>query len=409
MRIIRFAMSLYSQRNFFFAIVITVILAACGSSGSRDSDNSTATRSFFMGFTPFPYDADPTTLIQVVDDVYARLATDADMVLHHLEEGIPWNAALSDDMMTAASVTFPYTDHIKLDWDTRNAKTPSSHKKYVAITPLNLGRDSLAPRRDTANEQDLLPPFDTYAANGDLNADDVKTAYLNYSRRVIEYFNPDYLAIGIEVNLLRRHTDAATWAKYADLNQYVYTQLKTEHPDLPIFVSVSAVEMLSGYVDPPAEFSGDAAAYQATQLAIFDDLLLHSDYYAISLYPFLTAYFASDFPSDMFSEIFSLSGKPTVIAETGMLAEDMLAFSIPFDGSPGKQDDYMQSLLAAADDNDLLLVNWFVLQDYDLLCDFFGGCSDEDGLWRDTGVYDGSGNPRPSYASWKFYLDRSRR
>ncbi len=190
------------------------------------------------------------------------------------------------------------------------------------------------------------------------------------------------------------------------MHEYVYQNLKARHANLPIFASVSPVEMLSGYGDPPAEFSGDSAGYRTSQLTALNDLLASSDFYAISLYPFLTAYFASDFPSDMFSQIFALSTKPTVIAETGMLAEDMTAFAIPFEGSASKQNSYMRSMLAAADANDLLFVNWFVLQDYDLLCDFFGGCSDEDGLWRDTGVYDGAGNRRPSYDSWKSYLAR---
>ncbi len=359
-----------------------------------------------MGFTPFPYDADPATILQVVDDVYARLGTDADMVLHHLEEGIPWNAALADDLLTPASAAFPYTDHIKTDWDFRNSKTPATHKKYIAVTPINLARDALAPWRDTANEQPLQAPFDAHAANGDLDAPDVKTAYLNYCLRVIEYLDPDYLAIGIEVNLLRRLTDAATWAKYLELHEHVYTRLKARHPDLPIFVSVVPVEMLDGYVDPPAEFAGDTAGYRAAQLAALDAVLDFSDYYAISLYPFLTAYFASDFPADMFDRILALSDKPTVIAETGMIAENMTVFSIAFEGSPGRQDDYVQSMLATADENGLLFVNWFVLQDYDLLCDFFGGCVGTDTLWRDTGVYDGNGNTRPSYATWKAYLER---
>ncbi len=69
----------------------------------------------------------------------------------------------------------------------------------------------------------------------------------------------------------------------------------------------------------------------------------------------------------------------------------------------------MNSLLEAANENNLLFVNWFVLQDYDRLCVFFGGCSDTDGIWRDTGVYDGDGNVRPSYNSWKSYLDLSLR
>ena len=395
-----------SFRHILILITIAFMLTGCGGNGSRNDDPET--RSFYMGFTPFPYDADPATLLTVVDDVYNKLDSDADMVLHHLEEGIPWNAALADNTSIPASTTFPYSDHIRIDWETRKTKTPASHKKYIAITPLNLDRDSLAPWRDTANEQDLEPPFVTHAANGDFNAADVKTAYLNYCLRVVEFFQPDYLAIGIEVNLLRRNTDATTWANYLELHQHVYTNLKAQHPDLPIFVSVSVVELLSGYVDPPAEFSGDAPGYQSTQQALLSDLLLHSDYYAISLYPFLTAYFASDFPTDMFAEIFALSDKPTVIAETGMLAEDMTAYAISFEGNINKQNDYMASMLAAANDNELLFVNWFVLQDYDRLCVYFGGCSDDEGLWRDTGVYDGDGNPRPSYATWKSYLDRSR-
>ena len=397
-----------SLRRFFTVAAIALAMVACGGSNDDDADGgpSAPARGFYLGFTPFPYAADPATIVQVVDDVYARIATDADMVLHHLEEGIPWNAALADDLLTPASVAFPYTAHIKTDWDTRNSGTPATHRKYVAVTPINLARDALAPWRDTANEQPLQAPFDGHAANGDFNSPDVKTAYLNYCLRVIEYLDPDYLAIGIEVNLLRRLTDAATWAKYLELQAHVYAGLKAQHPELPIFASVVPVEMLAGYVDPPAGFAGDPDAYRAVQLAALDAVLDFSDYYAISLYPFLTAYFASDFPADMFAQIFALSDKPTVIAETGMIAENMNVFSIPFEGSPGKQDAYLQSLLAAADANDLLFVNWFVLQDYDLLCAFFGGCVGTDRLWRDSGVYDGSGNPRPAHATWKSYLER---
>ncbi len=403
-------------RNLIVTAAIALMLAGCGGSGGGDddgddrgSDPPAPSRGFYMGFTPFPYNADPATILLVVDDVYDKLGTDADMVLHHLEEGIPWNAALADDLLTPASVTFPYTAHIKTDWDTRNAKTPATHKKYVAITPLNLARDALAPWRDTDNEQLLQAPFDTHSANGDFNAAEVRTAYLNYCLRVIEYLDPDYLAIGIEVNLLRRNTDAATWARYLELHEHVYTGLKARHPDLPVFVSVVPVEMLDGYVDPPAEFAGDAAGYRAAQLAALDALLAHSDYYAVSLYPFMTAYFASDFPVDMFDQIFALSAKPSVIAETGMIAENMNVFSIAFEGTQGKQADYMQSMLEAADENGLLFVNWFVLQDYDLLCAFFGGCVGTDRLWRDAGVYDGSGNMRPSHDTWKSWLARPRR
>ena len=141
-------------------------------------------------------------------------------------------------------------------------------------------------------------------------------------------------------------------------------------------------------------------------ISALNELLAFSDYYAVSLYPFLTAYFASTFPTDMFDQIFGLSNKQAVIAETGMIAEDMTAFSINFQSDQAKQNNYMTSLLQAADENDLLFVNWFVLQDYDRFCVFIGGCVGTDRLWRDSGVYDGNGNTRPSYGTWKSYLAR---
>lgn len=399
--------SLKTLAPFALSLLLGVLLNGCGGGGSSgDDDPPVQSRSFHMGFTPFPYNADPATLLAVVDDVYGKIESDADMVLHHLEEGIPWNAALADDLLTPAAVTFPYSNHIRTDWETRRGKTPAGHRKYIAITPINLDRNGLAPWRDTANEMALQPPFDTHAANGDFDAADVRNAYLNYCLRVIEYFEPDYLAIGIEVNLLRRNTDAATWAKYIELHEQVYTSLKLLHPDLPIFASVLPVEMLSGYVGPSAEFAGDPDGYRNSQLAALADVLAFSDIYGISLYPFMTVYFASPFPADMFTQIFALSDKPKAIAETGMLAENLTAAMISFEGSPGKQQDYLRSLLEAADANDLLFVNWFVLQDYDLFCIFIGGCSDGDVLWRDTGVYDGAGNTRPSHATWKSWLER---
>ena len=82
-----------------------------------------------MGFTPFPYDADPATIGTVVDDVYTRLSTDADLVAHHFDNGIPWNDALTD--------AYPHNSHIMDDWSLRKAKSPAGHRVYVAVTPIN--------------------------------------------------------------------------------------------------------------------------------------------------------------------------------------------------------------------------------------------------------------------------------
>ena len=68
------------------------------------------------------------------------------------------------------------------------------------MTPSNLARDGLALLRDSADDMPLVAPFDTYAANGDFDHVDVRTAYLNYGKRVIQYFDPDYFAISRDLN-----------------------------------------------------------------------------------------------------------------------------------------------------------------------------------------------------------------
>lgn len=62
-----------------------LIIAAWGCSGSG-GEGSESTRSFHLGFTPFPYDISQ----EAVDYVYAAIADDADIIAHHFDDGVPW-------------------------------------------------------------------------------------------------------------------------------------------------------------------------------------------------------------------------------------------------------------------------------------------------------------------------------
>lgn len=375
--------------NYGMVLVFTTLTIL----GGHDGGGGPA-RSFFMGFTPFPYDLTSAA----VDDVYAKLANDADILAHHFDNGIPWNEALVD--------SYPYSDHIMNDWSDRLLRMSSSHKIYVAVTPINLLRDGLALYRKDADDLPLESPFDTHGSNKDFNHSDVKIAYLNYCKRVIDYFNQDYFAIGIEVNLLRKNSeDLAVWSKYAELNQHVYMELKQLYPTLPIFVSVSPVEMILDYTTPSNEFTNDAAGFRDSQLAALNDVIAYSDYYAISLYPFLTEFYNIPYPDDFFDQLFSLSTRPIAIAETGMIVETFTAFGLEFSGSTSLQNTYIADLLANADAYSAKFVINFVLQDYDLLCISIN-CSDFERMWQYTGLYDGSGNLRLSHDTWTGYLGR---
>jgi hypothetical protein len=114
---------------------ILLVVACSGDSGGdgKKSDRyASSTRSFFLGFTPFPHDISQNA----IDYVYARLAANADIVAHHFDEGVPWSEALAG---TA------YDQIILDDWDQRRSNTPDGHKIYVAITPINwTGAENLA-------------------------------------------------------------------------------------------------------------------------------------------------------------------------------------------------------------------------------------------------------------------------
>jgi hypothetical protein len=311
---------------------------------------------------------------------------DADIVAHHFDNGVPWPEALAGAEFDA---------HVQDDWEYRRSNTPAGHQVYLAITPLSIQRDGLAPYRGERDDMPLPAPWDSYS----FDHPDVKTAFLNYALRAIEYFEPDYLAIGIEVNLLMVKRPEL-WPSYVELHQFVYGELKARHPDLPIFVSLLGTALLEGYQHEPDH---------AQQMRALADTLPYTDYFGLSLYPYLTVYLAGELPSSMWDDLFSLSDKPIAITETGYPAE---AFSladgtIEIEGTPEKQAAYIEDLLQEAEERQIIFVINFVLRDYDALYELVPEADrDLARVWRDTGLYDGAGNPRLALEIWRAALAR---
>jgi hypothetical protein len=185
----------YGRGTVLAALLFFVLLGACGGGGDSSGGGAApAQPAFYVGFTPFPYDIDSNTT--VLDYVYGRIAVDANIILHHFDDGLQWDNALSG----AA-----FHPNIAGDWQYRKDHTPVGNRVFLAVTPLNFLRTGLAAYRSDAANQPLPAPWDTYA----LNHPSVKTAYLNYCRRIIDFFRPDYFAVAIEVNLLMANAPSA--------------------------------------------------------------------------------------------------------------------------------------------------------------------------------------------------------
>lgn len=368
---------IFYLKLFTFAVGGSCAFLACS------KDEEVKSRAFMMGFTPFPYEIS----LEGVEYAYEKLATEADIINHHFDNGVPWPEALSGD---------EFSDFIMDDWKFRKNRTEPGHKTYVSVSPINSFRDDLAAYRGSEDNMPLPAPWDGYA----FNDDHVKTAYLNYCKRAIEFFEPDYFGMSIETNLLYVLNPGA-WTDYLELHEYIYQQLKFFYPELPVFSSLSGAPLLEGFLNGSDHVQQRLAAMQVLQV---------SDYYAISFYPHLSSHMGNPYPEGTFDELFSISTKPLIIAETGYTAQ---AFSMDagngaftIDTDQEKQKKFVDDLLAASEKWKARFVIYFNVRDYDQLWVQIGSPMDLNIAWRDAGLYDEGGNPRPALNSWRDWFKR---
>lgn len=357
-------------RNPCFTVVVTFTLLLGTVDGSQPSvARGERSRPFRMGFTAFPHDFTP----EAVEETRTFVRANADLIAHHIE-GVPWTEALREE---------PYSKELLGAYESKRSMKAPGAKVYLAISP---GRGDLKlPDKGAAP---LTPELKGKSYDDPL----VKRAYLAYCRRSIEFFTPDYLAIGIETNeILSVGLDK--WRAYVELHRYVYRELKKEHPNLPIFASCTLHNMAK---DPGRMFDA------------WTELMPENDLVAVSYYPFLLGW-PPERALQWLTEKFDHFGKPYAFVETNEAA-DRLVFpqsKIVIDGSPQKQATYLRTLLALAEQRRFVFVVLFIHRDYDALWDKIKVTAPELFMaWRDCGLLDEQGNTRPAYSAWREYFER---
>lgn len=361
-------------------LLLFLILGLCN---CKEKAASPETRSFYLGFTPFPY----AISNEAVSYTYQEIQKNADIVCQHFDDGVPWVEALSGQEF-----------HINLrnDWAFRKSQVLSTQKLLLTFTPINFYRDGLAAYRAETSDMPLPDAW----KNRKFKDLEVKTAYLNYCKRGLDFFQPDYFLMGIEVNLLLKN-HPALWADYLELHQYIYQELKKSYPNVKIAVSFTGIDLLEGYTD--ADYN--------QQIAGFRQVIGMSDFMGISFYPYQTKYTTNALPEDMFEKLFQLTDKPKAFTETGYPAQKFSIFNnlVTFEGTEAKQNAYIERLFSEANQANIEFIINFVLRDYDQLWQSIGGKDDITIAWRDTGLIDENGIERAAYQTWKRYLQLSRR
>lgn len=327
------------------------------------------TRSFRMGFTGFVYD---TTLPAVVASrKFCR--ENGDIIAHHIE-GVPWAACLAGEDLPAA---------VLQSWKDKKLATPPAGKVYLAISP---GRGGLK-----VIDKGGKLPAKLWGKNYAHPL--VIETYLTYCRKSIDFFKPDYLAIGIEVNEIHS-AGSKKWSAYLSLHEEVYRTLKKEYPKLPIFASFTLHNLYKE---------------RGAMLAELKKFMPLNDLVAVSYYPFFIGgperLSALDWVIDQFEGL----RKPFAMVETNDAAQTLRfpKAGHVIAGTPALQLEYHEKLLRLAQERRFEFVISFVHQDYDALWEKIKANSPELFMaWRDCGLLDENGVERPAYGLWRAHLDR---
>ncbi len=262
---------------------------------------------------------------------FATAAQYADVVL--VQRAPPWQ-----DFMPGGAESGTTTDTTRLETGLIAQYRPL--KLFYAIDPT----DGAVQRSRIAN---LPPGIDPIAGFSDQR---VRNAFLGYVAYVANNYKPDYLAIGVEVNMIYERTPQQFDA-FVTLYNEAYDVAKRANPSTKVFPTfqLEVLEGTFGQAHPP-------------HWEVLDPFRQKMDVLAISTYPYLgEARSAAEIRPDYFSQLRQRFSGEIIIAETAYA-------SAPVEGrvNVGTEEDqlaYLQRLLNDAADSKFSLVVWLAALD----------------------------------------------
>ena len=333
------------------------------------------TRPFHLGFTRWPADLTAEGVQQAQDFAHAH----GDIVSVMFIGGIPWPEALDGK---------PFSRDVQANFAYR---PPAGTKLFLSISPLDRDRQNLAPYWGEKDNQPLPKPWASRA----LNSPEVRQAYLNFVTRAVDTMQPDYLAIGIESNVLLWHSREKC-NQLKELHRATCVAVKARRPSLPVCFTTEVLHY--------KKLASDArSSDQENEVA---DLMRHSDLFAISVYPHMSYEVPRPIPVGLL-DFATRFGKPVAVAESGMTSRDveLKAFGLTLRGSEADQRQFTELLLrVAARDHYEFVIN-FATTDFERLCAKLPPPVDDLArIWAYTGLQTSDARAKPALLVWDAWL-----
>ena len=330
-------------------------------------------RAFQMGFTTWPFA--PTE--ESVNETYRFISEQADIYSEHIDAEIPWDAWINNTALPQE-----FTDNIAR----RTARLIPNLKLTVSVSLLNLSRDELSPDYDGT-----IPNYT------ELNDAHIEDAYFKHLKYITEELNPDYLILAIEVNeLLINAPDK--WEAYKLLMANIKTRIKQEFPTLAISESFTLHNFFEANVVNPEAYKKEVSDYANTL-----------DFVTISFYPFFSGLKTKADFQRAFDFLHQRITKKIAFGETGHLSEDLsvASFNLSISGNQSEQNDYLESLITNAQEQNYEYIIWFTHRDYNELWETFpADVKDIGKIWISTGIINEDGMEKNANSTWDFVFKK---
>ncbi len=320
-------------------------------------------RGLRLGFSSIPPERTSEAYIQA----FATAAQYGDVVL--IQRTPPWT-----DFMPGGSVSRETADSTRIE---RELVAQYGLTLLYAIDPT----DGVVQRSRLANLPAGIDPQEGF------NNEDIRAAFVAYAAYIARNYQPEYLALGLEINMTYERAPAQ-YEAFSSLYDEAYRVVKGNSPNTKVFPTwqLEDLEGSFGNVHPP-------------RWELIDQFAGRMDVLAISTYPFLgDVRSAADVRADYYSQLALHWDGEIIIAETAHP-------SAPVDGrlNVGTEPDqraYLSRLLTEAEVLGFRMVVWFAALD-----PAFAGTG-ATAVFKDIGLRRVDGSNKLAWELWEEWARR---
>jgi hypothetical protein len=354
--------------------LLLCLSVACGdSSGSASKPLGPAVtraasqgdpRGIRLGFSSLP----PANSSDAAIGAFATIAEYGEVAL--IQHVPPWN-----DFLPGGKISSATTDRTR--FETTLLDQYKGLKRFYAIDPT----DGVVQRARIA---DLPSSIDPQAGFADPA---LRSAFLSYTAYVVKNYRPDYLALGVEINMLLERSPRQFDA-FTSLYRQAYDVAKAASPKTKVFPTFQLEDLQGtfGDIHPP-------------HWEVLDPFRGKMDALAVSTYPFQAELRSTgDLAPDYYSQLKDHFKGEILISEAGYA-------SAPVEGqvNVGTEEDqqtFLARLLGDADSNGFSMVIWYAALDPGFVA---GGAAS---VFKDIGLRKSNGSNKLAWATWEEWSRR---